>query len=316
MIAWIDGSSVLEAARAGGKASSLARLAGVGLPVPPGFVVTTDAYWLFHREAGLQAHVEALRALEGRPQFAAVREASAPLLAALEAAVLPATLTDAITAAYEQLEEQAGAGSSFAVRSSAASEDGIHASFAGLYESYLNLSAAEAVCEAVLRCYRCLWEPRATQYRTMKGLDHANEAMAVVVMETVASATSGVVFTMNPVTGATDELLVNASWGLGEAIVSGLVNPDSWRLSRSGAVLAEAIEEKTVESVVVEGGTAQREVSGARAKQASLSPAQLAEVAKAAVTVEQLYGGAVDIEFAFDAAGRFYLLQARPVTTS
>src|SRR5690606_6899123 len=116
----------------------------------------------------------------------------------------------------------------FAVRSSGVSEDSAGASFAGLYESYLNLRGADAIVDAIERCYRCLWEPRAAHYRAIKGIDHSREGMGVVVMQTVVSHVSGVAFSLNPVTGAQDEVLINASWGLGESIVSGFVTPDNY----------------------------------------------------------------------------------------
>ena len=315
MIAWLDGASALDVARAGGKGSSLARLAAAGLPVPRGFVVTTDAYRAFHDAAALDQHIDALRSLAARPPLAAVKEASAGLLAALEGAELPKGTRAAVEAAFAELVAQTSAGATFAVRSSAAAEDGATASFAGLYESCLNLSGAEAVCEAVVRCYRSLWQPRAVQYRTIKSIDHATEAMAVVGMQTVQAAVSGVAFTMNPLTGSRDELVVNASWGLGEAVVSGLVTPDSCLLTAAGDVLAEDISDKSIEAVPAESGTTTSEIRGSRATQACLEHAQLRQVAEAATHVEQFYGSPVDIEFAFDAGGRFFLLQARPITT-
>lgn len=313
IVAWFE--EALTAEVAGGKGASLSRLAAAGFPVPPGFVVTAEAYRAFHRAARLDAHVAPLTTLSGRPQLAAVRESCSGLLEALDGACLPGEIAEHVAGAYRDLEARTGPAATFAVRSSAATEDGAAASFAGLYESYLNLRGHDAVCGAVLECYRCLWQPRAVQYRTLKGFDHTREAMAVVVMQTVPAAISGVAFTINPVTGAADEVMVNASWGLGEAIVSGLVNPDAWTLDRHGRIRTESLEEKTLEIVPAEGGTVRQEVSAGRARAACLTPEQLAVVAETAVGVEPLYGGPVDIEFAFDSSGRFYLLQARPVTT-
>lgn len=314
-VAWLDGPEPLPTSVAGGKGASLSRLGAAGLPVPPGFVVTAEGYRHFHRSCGLDDHLPPLTWLAGRPQLSTVRDASAGLIATLADCDLPEDLGSAIEAAHSELEARATSGAKFAVRSSAATEDGAHASFAGLYESYLNLRGAAAIRSAVKDCYTCLWHPRATQYRTVKGMDHAREAMAVVVMETIVSAASGVAFTMNPVTGDTGQIMVNASWGLGEAVVSGIVTPDSWILARDGSTLSEDIRAKRVEIIPGENGTEHREVPTERANQPSLDSAQTRHVAEVAIAVERLYGGPVDIEFAFDARGRFSLLQARPVTT-
>jgi len=312
-IAWI-GKDEADVSLTGGKGASLSRLAAAGLPVPPGFVVTTRAYREFHDSLGLDTHLPSLASVERRTPFAEIRNVCGPLSAALESATLPGNVAAGLESAYAQLEA-AAPGATFAVRSSAATEDGAHASFAGLYESYLNLRGIEAIANSVVSCYRCLWAPRAVQYRAIKGFDHTREAMATVVMATVPSAISGVAFTMNPVTGSTDEVLVNASWGLGEAIVSGIVTPDSYTMSRAGGLIAEDIQEKTVEIVPVDGGTEQRDVDSTRANASTLDSERRRQVFEAAKAAEALYGGPVDIEFAFDASGAFFLLQARPVTT-
>ena len=195
------------------------------------------------------------------------------------------------------------------------SEDSAGASFAGLYESYLNLEGPDAISRAVLDCYRCLWHPRAAHYRTIKGIDHSKEAMAVVVVQTVQSHVSGVAFSLNPVTGAQDEVLINASWGLGEAVVSGLVTPDNYIALKDGAIAKKDVFEKHVRIVSVPGGTEQQDVPPAEANAQAMSDEQIGLVANTTAAVERHYGCPMDVEFAFDAGGRFYLLQARPITT-
>ncbi len=314
-IAWLDDPANAPSSRVGGKAASLARLAAAGFPVPPGFAVTVAAYRHFHEQAGLAPLVEPLEALGRRPAMGPVREACVPLTAALAPAGLPREVDRAVTIATAELERRAGLTATFAVRSSGVSEDGANASFAGLYESYLNLRGHEAILKAVRDCYCCLWQPRAVQYRAIKGVGHRAEAMATVVMQTVASAVSGVAFTLNPVTGATDEVLINASWGLGESIVSGLVTPDSFVTDKTGATRDQQINDKTMQVVTAPGGTQRQETPAHLVSAPSLSPERVRQVAETAVAVERLYGGPIDIEFAYDAEGRFYLLQARPVTT-
>lgn len=314
-VTWLDSGADASAARIGGKAASLARLGALGFPVPPGFAVTVDGYREFAAVAALDTFVAQLNELDGRPAIAEVKAACEPLAAALAGISLPASLRDAVVAAYEVLEQRAGAGARFAVRSSGVSEDGAGASFAGLYESYLNLRGLEAICSAIEDCYRCLWQPRAVQYRAIKGMDHATEAMGVVVMQTVPSAVSGVAFSLNPVTGARDEVLINASWGLGEAIVSGLVTPDNYIALKDGRVARKDVFEKHMQVVAVETGTERQDVPPDRANEQALSDGQIAQVATTVAEVERQYGCPVDVEFAYDSDGRFYLLQARPITT-
>lgn len=314
-IDWLDGEESTDVARVGGKAASLARLARAGFPVPPGFAVTVDAYRAFDHANGLGDALGKLEAISGRPTMAQVREACEPIRERLVAAPLPPAVSQAISDAFKGLQARTGPEASFAVRSSGVSEDSAHASFAGLYESYLNLAGEEAVLDAVLKCYQCLWHPRAAHYRTVKGVGHAGEAMATVVMQTVRSLASGVAFTMNPVTGSRDEFVINASWGLGEAVVSGMVTPDHITTDREGTISHQEIARKSLRFVPTEHGTEREDTPEALATAPSLTPDQVRRVAITAAEVEQEYGRPVDIEFAFDEQGMFYLLQARPITT-
>ncbi len=314
-IAWLDRPSGATTSVVGGKAASLARLGEAGFPVPPGFGVTVAAYRHFADALGLHELLSPLMAVEGRPTMAIIRAACAPIVERLEGATLPAAVTSALEAAYAELEARAGSGATFAVRSSGVSEDGASASFAGLYESYLNLHGAAAIRDAVRDCYCCLWEPRAAHYRQIKGVDHSKEAMGVVVMQTVPSHVSGVAFSLNPVTGATDEVLINASWGLGESIVSGFVTPDNYVTNKDGSIRQKDLYEKTVRVVPVPGGTEKQDTPASLANAAALTDTQISEVGRTTAAVESHYGCPMDIEFAYDIEGRFYLLQARPITT-
>jgi pyruvate,water dikinase len=314
-IAWLDATDGAPTARVGGKGASLARLAAAGFPVPPGFAVTVDAYQHFHEVAGLDEAMEALLALSGRPTPAEIRQVCEPILKALVDSALPHQVASDVSTAFEHLSARAGGDATFAVRSSGVSEDGAGASFAGLYESFINLTGNDAVLKAILDCYHCLWEPRAAHYRTMKGVDHSKEAMAVVVMQTVQSHVSGVAFTLNPVSGETDEIMINASWGLGEAIVSGLVTPDNYIVKKTGAIAQKDVSDKHVRIVPTATGTEQQATPAAMASAQALEDHQIRHVADTATAVELHYGCPMDIEFAFDTNGNFYLLQARPITT-
>ena len=313
-IVWLDEPGAADR-RIGGKGGSLARLSTLGFPTPPGFAVAAEAYEDFASAHDLAALLGPLGGLEARTPPAAIRAAIAPLAERLEGAGLSAGARSAIVAAVAELEARAGGDASYAVRSSSLNEDSAGSSFAGLYESYLNLRGEEPILKAVVDCYRCLWQERAVQYRTFRGVDHAGEAMAVVVMQMVDARSSGVAFTKNPMTGAQDEVLINASWGLGEAVVSGYVTPDSFIVGPGGELRERVISEKREQVRPAEGGTERAPVAPSLAGEPSISEAELREVVETARAVERAYGAPADIEFAFDASGAMFLLQARPITT-
>jgi pyruvate,water dikinase len=257
----------------GGKGLSLGRMSAAGLPVPPGFCVTTSAY----------------RRLQGQPLAG------------------DAALVEQIHAAYRQL-----GGGLVAVRSSATAEDGAVASFAGQQETILGVRGESAVCEAVARCWQSLHTERAVAYRRDRGIGDEGLTMAVVVQRLVPAEAAGVLFTRDPLDPTGKQMLVEASWGLGESVVSGKVAPDRYHLDReTGRVVEQHIGAKTVQ--VTADGT--REVPAERQTQPCLDAARLAELAELGRRVEAFYGDPRDIEWAW-AEGRFWLLQARPITTA
>jgi pyruvate,water dikinase len=228
---------------------------------------------------------------------------------------LPHELRDQIAAAYDELTAMTGL--ACAVRSSALAEDSAGASFAGLYESYLNVRGVGSVLEAVRRCYVSLWSERALRYRAGRGGDALDEAMAVVVMGLVPSETSGIAFTAHPVTGARDVVVINAAFGLGEPIVSGAVTPDSFVVGKGDfAILERDISEKelAVYAHPDGAGTIERPLDSAKARAASLTDEQACEVARVATRVEAHCGSPQDVEWGM-AGGQLYLLQTRPITT-
>jgi phosphoenolpyruvate synthase/pyruvate phosphate dikinase len=204
-----------------------------------------------------------------------------------------------------------------AVRSSAISEDAAGASFAGLYESYLNVQGITDVINSVRKCYASLWGERAVRYRALKTGTIFGDAMAVVVMGLVPSEASGIAFTAHPVTGDRDQVVINSSWGLGEAIVSGRVTPDSFVVQKGSLSLVEReIYEKELAIYPHPdgGGTIEREITGALATSPSISDDQAKYVAGLASKVEAHFGCPQDLEWGL-AAGQVYLLQSRPITT-
>ncbi len=258
----------------GGKGLSLARLAAAGLPVPPGFCLTSATH----------------RRLRGKP----LRSESA--------------LVEQIAAACEGLGR-------VAVRSSATAEDGAVTSFAGQQETILGVSGAEAVCTAIERCWASLDSERALSYRRHQGVSEEGLAMAVVVQRLVASDVSGVLFTRDPLDLEGRRMLVEASWGLGEAVVSGRVSPDRFHLDReTGEVREQHVATKALQ-VTPEG---ERPVADDKKDRPCLNEAQLRQLAELGRRVEELYGGPRDVEWAWveEGGGRFWLLQARPITAA
>jgi len=314
---WLHACPEQATAGIGGKAASLVRLQAGGFPVPAGFVVEAAGYRTWVERTGLREAIDALLAVPNLRQPKVAREASAPLQAALAAAALPAELSEAVCAAYVELREQRGRDVVVAVRSSALSEDGAAASSAGLYETYLNIRDEASVLDSVLRCYRSLWAHRAVQYRAFKGIDSSREAMGVVVMELIPADVAGVAFTVNPVTGNAEEIMINASWGLGEAIVSGRVTPDSFVVRKADlAVTTRDIYEKEIMILPDPSGvsgTVTVDVPPGQRLAPALSEAQVADLARLCLRIEQHYGGPQDVEWAVH-RGALFLLQARPVT--
>jgi phosphoenolpyruvate synthase/pyruvate phosphate dikinase len=202
-----------------------------------------------------------------------------------------------------------------AVRSSAVDEDGATASFAGQHETYLNIVGADSIVAAVTRCWESARSERALDYRRRQGLSVERLHLAVLVQQLVASDVSAVVFSANPVTGSRDEIVINASWGLGESIVGGTVTPDIFVVRKTDlAITGRTIVNKQRMTVAVAGGTNEVTVPRFLRDQASLSDEQVIEMAQLALTLEATMGFPVDVECA-SAGGKLYLLQCRPITT-
>jgi len=280
---WLDDPDCRELALVGGKAANLARLSCVH-PVPPGFCLTTAAFD---------------RAWNGGPPR-----------------VLPSDVRATLHAAYARLEAEDGADDlAVAVRSSAVDEDGVGASFAGQHETYLNVVGAEAVAEAVERCWASASAERALAYRRQQGLSVDRVQLAVLVQRLIHADVAAVVFGANPLTGNRDEVVVNASWGLGESIVGGTVTPDTYIVAKAdGRVLSRRVGDKARMTVPVPGGTREVEVPRMLRATPSLDDVQAAEAAALAVKLEAAMGWPVDVECAWR-DGQLYLLQCRPITT-
>ncbi|GAA1656335.1 hypothetical protein GCM10009765_02110 [Fodinicola feengrottensis] len=292
-----------ELALVGGKGASLARLAVAGLPVPPGFHLSTAAYRAFVAYNSLQDQILAV-IQENQPDAAAER-----IAALFAAAEIPAELVEAIVKAYALLGDIA-----VAVRSSATAEDLPELSFAGQQDTYLNIRGETAVVDAVKRCWASLWTARAIGYRARHQIGSEDVALAVVVQELVPADAAGVMFTVDPVTGDSSQVLINAAWGLGEAVVSGLVTPDTVAVDReSGAVVHRRTSEKAAMTVRTADGTQEQPVPVELRRAEVLTDRQACELSVLGVRIEKLYERPMDIEWAVH-QGRPFIVQARPIT--
>ncbi|MBB6406721.1 PEP/pyruvate-binding domain-containing protein [Arthrobacter sp. AZCC_0090] len=306
----------------GGKAANLGELIWAGLPVPPGFCLTTEAYRrALQPGGGLEsAFTDIFRDLE------TVDPGDLEELASLAArardtvldAGIPADVEDAVRSAYAAL----GPESAVAVRSSATAEDLPFASFAGQQDTYLNVVGADAVLQSVRKCWASLWTDRAVSYRASNGIDHAAVTLAVVVQRMVDVETAGVLFTANPVTGRRREAVIDANPGLGEAVVSGAVNPDHFVVdSLTGRITERRIGDRKLVIRSLPGGGTERVDStsvldaAGPAGVACLSDSQIRALAVLGQRVEDHYRAPQDTEWAIDGDGKLWLTQARPITT-
>ena len=295
----------------GGKGASLARLLQAGMPVPGGFHVTTAAYERFVAENDLMSGIGAALEKADASKPDTLTNASEKIGDLFLRTDLPEEISVVISEAYAGLAQVDPA---VAVRSSATTEDLPSASFAGQQATSLNVRGEEELLEAVRRCWASLWSARAIAYRERQGFDHHLAAIAVVVQRLVPAEVSGILFTANPVSGARDEVVINAALGLGEAVVGGLATPDNFTLDRTTLALRERqTGRQEVETVLAEHGTAERVLDPKRAAQPTLVDAQLARLAQIGIGIEHHFGSPQDIEWAY-ADGRFWVLQARPIT--
>ncbi|AKT40592.1 PEP/pyruvate-binding domain-containing protein [Chondromyces crocatus] len=279
-ILWLDEPGCDDPALVGGKASGLGRWTAHH-QVPPGFCVTAEALAHFP-EIAAEPFPEALRGL--------------------------------VADAYAALGARCGTPEpNVAVRSSAVDEDGAGASFAGIYTTFLNVRGLDAILDAIARCHAAAADPRVAAYRTQRGLTGAG--IAVLVQQLIPADTAAVVFSANPTSGATDEIVINASFGLGESIVGGSTTPDTWILRKPDLSLLRAhTGEKQNMTVLCEGGTREVPVPRTLRTRPSLDEPLVQQLAQLALRLEEAAGKPVDIECAYR-DGQLYLLQCRPITT-
>jgi phosphohistidine swiveling domain-containing protein len=294
---------------AGGKGVNLARLSRAGFPVPGGFLIPVAAYQEFVEINKLEAMIAVELAGVIFDDPAALERLSSTIRGWFSEGILPSDFADAILTAYHNLGSAA-----VAVRSSATAEDLPDASFAGQQDTFLNVIGEEALLEAVVRCWSSLWTARAIGYRHRNGMDRADLGLAVIVQEMVPSQASGVVFTANPLSGRRTEMVIDATLGLGEALVSGKVEPDHYVVDmRSRQVSGKQLGSK---AVVIEGkddgGTVELKSDSGQVQ--ALADEQILALVNLCQRVADEYGTPQDIEWAW-AGGQLYLLQTRSITT-
>ncbi len=313
MVDEVLGFEAIDASRAGlvgGKGANLGALSRLeGLRVPAGFCVTTVAFERIIAAASVDDLLARLSRLEPDDREA-IGVLSAQLRRAIEGVARPADLEEAITRALAKLGER----SAYAVRSSATAEDSPNASFAGQHDTYLNVVGRASMLEHVSRCWASLFTERAVTYRLRSGFDHRKVSMAVVVQQLVVPHAAGLVFTADPVTFNRKVTSVEASFGLGEALVSGLVNPDVYRV-RDGEVLSKVVATKRVALEPLRaGGTQQVAIAPSRQTQPALTDAQVVRLAQLGRQIEAHFGRPQDIEWCL-VDDDFQILQSRPITT-
>jgi pyruvate,water dikinase len=308
--------------RYGGKSSSLGELLAADITVPPGFALATSAFQHFIEDAGLKAEISAaVRDIEPG-DTEAIGAAAHAVSEAMRSAQVPEALRDELGARYGELANTAGVSEPpVAVRSSAVGEDSQDATFAGQQETYLWVTGVEQLCDAVRDCWVSLYSPTAVSYRARLGQPQEHAAMGVTVQLMVDAECSGVMFTCNPVSGDPSMVAINASWGLGLAVVGGEVTPDDYLLSKvTGEVVREHVNSKHVEYVPDPGGrgTIRVEVPAQRREIRCLDERALVALLDSAGRVERHFGVHQDIEWAIARSGELpenlFLLQSRPVT--
>ena len=313
MMILFDDARAVDVAQVGGKAASLGRLTQAGFRVPTGFTVSTEAQAAFFTAHNLDAQIQTLLSGLNFDQAVALEEVTQRIRTLIESLPLPALLTAEIAKHYAAL----GANAFVAVRSSGTAEDLAEASFAGLHDTYLDVQGEASVIDAIRRCWASMWTARATAYRQRGGFDHVSAHIAVIVQQMVVAEVAGVMFTGNPLTARTDEIVINASWGLGEGVVSGILTPDEYVLSMDTLdVKHSSIGDKEVQIIRAPGGsgTVRVDVPHSLREALSLSPSKAVALAELGRDVMTFYGGLPqDIEWAL-AGGELYLLQSRPIT--
>jgi pyruvate,water dikinase len=295
---------------AGGKGASLGEMTKAGIPVPPGFVVTSQAFEYFLKETDLAQEIESALKKVNHKEMESVERASENIRELIENVSMPEDLKKEILNFHKKLDAEF-----VAVRSSATSEDGAEHAWAGQLDSFLN-TQKEDLIKNVQRCFSSLFTPRAIFYRFEKGLHNSHISVAVVVQKMVQSEKSGIAFSVHPVTEDRNQMIIEGSWGLGEAIVSGQVTPDSYVVEKdSDTIIDINISEKSRGLFKdKKGGNVWEDIEDKKANEQCLNGKEILELGNLVKEIEKHYGFPCDIEWAWEKKN-FYIVQSRPITT-
>jgi pyruvate,water dikinase len=299
-----------DAALAGGKGASLGEMIQAGIPVPPGFVILTSAFDKFLEETDLNAEVDSILDQVNHKEIHTVEHASQKIQDLIIRAKMPDDVKQEILKSFKDL------GTKYvAVRSSASAEDSASAAWAGQLNSYLNCTEKNVV-EKVQHCWASLFTPRAIFYRFEKGMHGKRISVAVVVQKMVNSEVSGIAFSVHPVTEDYNQLIIEAGFGLGEAIVSGSVTPDSYVVEKEPRRIIDInvnVQNKALYRGP-RGGNIWKDLSEEEGNKQVLSGKQILDLSEIILCIEKHYDFPCDIEWAFE-TGKFYIIQSRPITT-
>lgn len=325
-LVWVDSVDPADAERvAGAKMGRLAEVHRAGVPVPRGFVVTSESYQQYCTDSGVNTVIDdTVAELGPDPSASALDEVSARVRSLFENTPMPDALATAITHAYEQLSGQcARSDVPTAVRSSAVGEDAADASFAGIFDTHLGVSGASAVLAAVRSCWASLFTARALTYRSRAGISHHDMPIAVGVVELIPARSAGVAFSVHPVTGAPEQVVIEASWGWGEAVVQGVVDPDHVEVDkRSTQRQSYRVAHKTVVSEfdAATGRITQQAMPPELADKRVLTDEEITAVTDAVTAIERHSGYPVDVEWVLPRDRRpgepACVVQTRPVTVT
>ncbi|MDF1540921.1 MAG: PEP/pyruvate-binding domain-containing protein, partial [Candidatus Thorarchaeota archaeon] len=302
----------------GGKAAKLGEMKNEGFQIPDAFVVTTKAYVDSISKGGVKEIISQALAEIDYDQPETVKAASERIMSAIEDLKLDDSILGEINSIYHKMGE-----TRVAVRSSATAEDLAEASFAGQYETYLNVKGSSSLLENIKKCYTSLWVPRAISYRHSKGIQHEAVQLAVLVQTMVDAKKAGVLFTDDPTAKSGTQMVIESNFGLGESVVSGVASPDRYTVSRKDnrdykthKVLSCEIGTKDIiiQSDTSSSGISSTAVSPELGQQSSLSNEEAIALAEIGADLEKLFEGPQDIEWAFDDKGVIHVLQSRPIT--
>ncbi len=324
LVLWFESLRKTDIPSVGGKNANLGEMTSAGIPVPPGFAITAFSYKRFIEETGIASKIyEIIKETVTNPNDPKQFEiASKKIRGLVEATPMPKDIENAARSAYAEMCKRIGVNDVFvAVRSSATAEDLADASFAGQQETFLNIRGPDEVIEATVKCWSSLFTPRAIFYRTEKGFAHEKVFISVGVQKMVNSRVAGVMFTINPVTGDGNQIVIEGNHGLGEAVVSGAVTPDDFVVDKKALKITDRrLAKKTIQYIrdPNTGKTVHVEVPVDKQEQPCISDDEILRLAEMAKRIEQHYGKAQDIEWAIDRdlafPGNLFIVQSRPET--